>query len=165
LVTESIDGDTTFDAGTSNMDVRKTWLFQANPTKYEILRSLQAERVELWNVRQHAREVRVGDRVLIWLSGDDAGIYALGTILSEPHKTPDSPTGQQYWIESSEGRRPYPRVEVRYDRLLVDRPLSKAYLQAIPGLWGMRILEFPRGTNFPVTSSEWEIIEELLSVA
>src|SRR4051812_24312473 len=59
----------------------RTWLFQANPDKYDIFETLQLGE-ELWNLRQHAREVRVGDRVLIWVCGDDAGIYAVGRVVT-----------------------------------------------------------------------------------
>jgi hypothetical protein len=141
------------------------WIFQANPNRYRILESLRKESEEWWNLNQHADDVRVGDRVLIWISGSDAGVYAVGTVVAPPTVTPDSATGQAYWLETEQGKRAKPRVRVRYDQVLIDRPLLKAYLESDPNLWSLRILQFPRGTNFPVEHEEWQAIQEWLDAA
>jgi hypothetical protein len=141
------------------------WIFQANPNRYRILESLQNESEECWNLNQHADDVRVGDQVLIWISGSDAGVYAVGTVVAPPAITPDSVTGQAYWLEAEQGKRAKPRVRVRYDRVLIDRPLLKPYLEADPNLWSLRILQFPRGTNFAVEREEWQAIQEWLDDA
>lgn len=140
----------------------KTWIFQANPEKYRIMDSLRVEDEEYWNLNQNSNNVRRGDRVLLWVSGANAGIYAVGTVVSDPSIMPDSPTGQTYWVRQEEGRRPKPRVQVRYDRLLLERPLSKEFLQADPDLWNLSILRSPMGTNFPVTQREWIYLRNYL---
>ncbi len=141
----------------------RTWIFQANPHRYHIEESLQKEREELWNLNQHVADVRIGDRVLIWICGDEAGIYAVGTILSNPAIVPDSPQGVGYWSDPADGKRAKARVRVRYDRVLLARPLRKAYLTADPALRNLGILRSPRGTNFSVTQGEWSAIRGWLS--
>ena len=140
---------------------RRTWVFQANPARYPIEDSLRSEQGELWNLMQHAREVRAGDRVLVWISGPDAGIYAIGTVQTDPVDAPDSTEGQAYWTDEREGLRPRPRVLVTYERLL-DRPLLKCYLEWDADLDGLAILRQPRGTNFRVTEAEWAAIRSWL---
>ncbi len=135
------------------------WIFQANPSRYRIFESLARESDEWWNLNQHADEVGMGDRVLIWIAGPDAGVYAVGTVVTAPIVTADSASGQAYWLEPEAGRRAKPRVRVRYDRVLLDRPLRKPYLAAGPALWDLPILRFPRGTNFRVSEEEWRGIE------
>jgi predicted RNA-binding protein with PUA-like domain len=135
------------------------WIFQANPKVYRIEESLQREREELWNLRQHSREVRIGDRVLIWLSGPEAGIYAVGTAVSPVVLRADSADGQRYWEDPSEGRRARARIRVRYDHALLDRPLRKTYLEADPALWNLSILRAPRQTNFVITPEEWQALK------
>lgn len=136
----------------------RIWIFQANPARYRILESLQTETEEYWNLRQHAREVAPGDRVLIWLSGEEAGVYALGTVTTAPILTADSPTGQAYWNDKAAGKRTRARVWVRYERVLLDRPLLKDFIACDPDLWNLAILRQPRGTNFPVTDAEWRAL-------
>lgn len=140
----------------------RTWIFQANPTKYRILESLRTETKELWNLNQHIREIMPGDRVLIWISGEKAGIYALGTIATAPILTADSPTGQAYWNDKAAGRQIKARVWVRYDRVLLDRPLLKDFIVCDPDLWNLMIVRQPRATNFPVTDAEWRALQEWL---
>ena len=138
---------------------RKTWIFQANPNKYRIKQSLQIERAEYWNLNQHAQDVGIGDRILLWISGSAAGIYAVGTVLTSPVPMPDSATGLAYWQDPLAGRRIKPRVLVRYDHVFLNQPLRKAYLEADPELWDLRILRLPRGTNFVVSDDQWRALE------
>ncbi len=141
---------------------RRTWLFQANPARYRIQDSLRQQDGELWNLNQHADAVREGDRVLIWMSGPEAGVYAIGTVLGDPDLVTDSPEGQAYWTDAKDGTRARQRVPVRYDRSLLDRPLLKAYLVHDPELDGLSVIRQPRGTNFPVSDAEWSAIDRWL---
>lgn len=151
------------DAANAPSATRRTWIFQGSPDKYHLSTSLQIEREEFWNLNQHAKDVRAGDRVLIWISGSEAGIYALGTVLTDPVVRPDSSTGVGYWCNPREGLKAKARVRVRYDRLLFDCPLRKVYLQADPTLWDLSILRMPRATNFAVTEEEWQAIHAWLN--
>ena len=137
----------------------KVWIFQSNPKKYRIEESLQTEPSEYWSLNQHAEEIHEGDRILIWLSGAHAGIYALGTVVSEPVWQSDSPTGIDHWRDGAEGKKLKPRVLVRYDSVFLDSPLDKALLQLDSVLSNMRIMRFAQGTNFPVTETEWQAIK------
>jgi len=139
--------------------LRQTWLFQANPLLYRIEQSLQVEQEERWNLRQHQRRVQADDRVLIWVSGKRAGIYAVGTVKTPPVIEADSPKGIGYWNDKRQGYRPIARVQVRYDRVLIERPLLRDFLLCDPALWNMSIFRNPRGTNFTVTEPEWQAIK------
>jgi hypothetical protein len=142
--------------------LRRTWIFQANPRKYRIFESLATEQEECWNLNQHAQDVREGDRVLIWIAGENAGVYAVGTVTTAPTMVPDSPIGQAYWLIPEEGRRVKPRVRVKYEQVLLDRPLRKDYLLADPALCDLGILRFPRRTNFAVSDEEWHALQAWL---
>jgi hypothetical protein len=139
------------------------WIFQANPNRYRIEDSLQLEKQEFWNLNQHAKDIHSGDRVLVWISGSSAGIYALATVLSEPTLRPDSAKGLTYWRSRQDGQRPKPRVIVRYDKILLENPLLRVFLKCDPALWGLSILSQPRGTNFTVTEDEWNALIQWLS--
>jgi hypothetical protein len=140
----------------------RVWIFQANPKKYRIEDALQAEQSEYWSLNQHVQDIHDGDRVLIWLSGSNAGIYAVGTVVGEPVLQMDSPAGISYWRDPAEGKKLKPRALVRYDEVFLDCPLEKALLQLDPLLSNMRIMRFAQGTNFPVTEAEWQAIKKRL---
>jgi len=144
---------------TETLKKPKVWIFQANPNLYKIKDSLQKEEEEFWNLNQHYKEIEIGDRVLIWISGSDAGIYALGTVMTSPSAMTDSVTGMKYWVSKEKGKRIVPRVLVKYDKKFTDNPLLKVFLQCDPSLWNLLIIRSPRGTNFRVTSDEWEALK------
>jgi predicted RNA-binding protein with PUA-like domain len=131
---------------------------------YQIEQSLQVEQEERWNLRQHYRHIQVGDQVLIWISGKRAGIYAVGKVLTDPVIEPDSLKGIDYWIDKRQGQRAISRVIVKYDRVLLDRPLLRDFLLCDPDLWALSILRNPRGTNFAVTESEWQALKTWLGL-
>jgi len=139
-----------------------TWIFQANPNKYEIYKSLEAEKAEYWNLNQNAKKIKAGDRVLIWISGIEAGIYALGKVMTDPVVRPDSATGIGYWITKKAGQRAKYRVLVRYEQVFLDNPLLKLFLEFDPTLWNLKVICAPHGTNFAVSEEEWQAIQEWL---
>jgi hypothetical protein len=143
-------------------DERATWIFQANPSLYDIHQSLKVEAKDLWGCVQYATKIRAGDRALIWISGKRAGIYAVGTVLSDPMFRPDSSIGMKYWSNPADGHKPRPRAWVKYEKVLIDNPLLKKYLLWDPDLSNLSILGNPRGTNFKVSGSEWVVLETWL---
>jgi hypothetical protein len=142
--------------------VQRTWIFQANPVLYRISESLRVEQEEKWNLRQHQRLVQVGDRVLIWIAGKRAGIYAVGMVKTPPVVESDSPKGVGYWNDKRQGYRPIARVWIRYDQVFLTRPLLRDFLRCDPDLWNLKILRNPRGTNFAVSEDEWLAIKTWL---
>lgn len=142
---------------------QNTWIFQANPNYYNIYESLRLESEDSWNCRQHTSKIKVGDRVLIWVSGKEAGVYAIGKVTSEAEHRSDSAIGMKYWTNPLTGAKEYPRVWVEYEKILLDRPLLKKFIIWDPDLDNLKILANPRGTNFPVTQTEWSALENWLS--
>ncbi len=140
----------------------RTWIFQTVPRRYRLLDALRNEPEELWEVNQHRDEVRLGDRVLVWLAGPDAGLYAVGTVMSEPKYMRDFERSLRYWAADDDGPQPNYRVLVHYDQVLLDRPLLRSLLKDIPELATLSILRFAQGTNFAVTEQERNAIWALL---
>lgn len=140
-------------------DKRSTWIFQANPSMYDIHTSLAVEAEEYWNCNQHYAKIKAGDRVLVWISGKKAGVYAVGTVTTDPVMRSDSARGQSYWADRKNGLRERPRVKVRYERVFLEKPLYRDFLQCDPDLWNLSIFAQSLGTNFPVDENEWQTIE------
>lgn len=157
------DGQAIFDLGSLpvlNMaNQPNTWIFQASPKRYDITTSLLVETCELWNCNQHVTKIKNGDRVIIWISGSKAGIYAVGKVISDPMLRPDSTVGIGYWANILDGMESKPRVLVEYEHTLLERPILRKFLQWDPELWGLSVFKQPRGTNFTVTEDEWRAIE------
>ncbi len=64
------------------------WLFQANPSLYDIDHAVSEATELAWVVRQYTDEVRKDDRVYLWRSGADAGVIATATVMGDPGLLP-----------------------------------------------------------------------------
>ena len=62
----------------------RAWFFQANPKLYDVDDALARLDHIWWRVPQYASRLCVGDMVLIWCSGADAGVVGVDRITTEP---------------------------------------------------------------------------------
>ena len=142
-----------------------TWIFQADPKRYDILNALSDPEVQRhnWQVNQQKTKIKKGDIALIWVSGKEAGIYAIAEIITNPAITGEPPAEDKYWIGNENRGQKRLRVELINKFVLINRPVFRHELRAIEALKNMSILRVAQGTNFPVTPSEWNIIKELIN--
>ena len=145
-------------------DESRVWIFQTNPQKYDIINALADERIkeDVWQVNQHKDEIRKGDMGLIWMSGKEAGIYAVIDIISDPEFLVESQISAQYWTGEADKLQHKLRVKYIYKLKLINSPVYKQQLKNIPELSNLSILRFFQGTNFPVTDKEWLIISKMI---
>ena len=146
--------------GTPARPGQKVWIFQANPKRYDLLDflarpSTQPGIVDEWALRQHAKDVSDGDTVLLWTAGDQAGIYATGTVVGESFMRP-----RQNW-EPEDAPPESLTIHFRLDRIL-DHPVLRRDLMNHPVLRDLLIIRQPTGTNFPVTEQQWEALRPLI---
>ncbi|MGC8998964.1 MAG: EVE domain-containing protein [Candidatus Bathyarchaeia archaeon] len=153
------------DCGTMLRPLRY-WVFQFNPAIYNWHDWIKENRKEeQWLVSKHAKSIQKGDRVVIWASGEKAGIYAIGEVVEDPHIKPLSKDQEKYWtgkdnIIKFEDK---PSVMIKYLKLAINNPLLEEACKKDPVLKAMEILRHPQGTNFPLTREQWKRILKLLS--
>lgn len=125
------------------------WIFQSNPKRYDVFSEeiIKPKVMEGdWNVNQHKNEIKKGDIALLWISGNKTkrGIYAILDIISDPYSNPKN---QKLW------------VDYQY-RSKFKKPFLDTEIQKIPSLSNLSIINDYRKTNYPVTKSEWDIIQK-----
>ncbi len=128
--------------------MQQFWLFGANPDEYKLVEEIPARlgKGDFWLVKQHRDKLRAGDKVILWQSGDEAGIYAFGVLADKPRKV------RNEW-----------RVNIQYKPLL-RQPVFKRDLKKYPLLSNLSVLKMPRGRNpFPVKETEWQALQEVIS--
>jgi predicted RNA-binding protein with PUA-like domain len=144
----------------------KIWIFQANPERYDILNALSDEEIGVdmhWLVNQYKTEISKGHIGIIWLSGKEAGIYAITEIVSDPQIMVESEAEKKYWTDSSDKEGEKLRVKMKIVRNLLNRPITKEIIKNTTGLQLLSILSYYRGTNFPVRPEEWAIIKDMIN--
>lgn len=140
------------------------WIFQTRPDKYDILNALYDPELvqQRWQVNQHKKEIKKGDIALIWMSGRDAGVYAVAETVSEQSPRSDLPAEEKYWISETDKKQIKNRVDISIKINLVNMPILKNELKNIKELEGLSILNYFQGTNFPVSKAEWQIIRKII---
>jgi hypothetical protein len=140
------------------------WIFQGNPNRYDILNALSDKDIGNtihWLVRQHKNKVHKGHLVLLWMSGSEAGIYALARVECEPSLMKENEPEKRYWLSETEKELEV-RVRLSVLKRLINKPILREELLKIPELSKLSILRQFQGTNFPVKDSEWNIIYQLM---
>jgi len=143
----------------------KIWIFQANPERYDILNALSDEEIGVdmhWLVNQFKTEILKGHIGIIWLSGKEAGIYAIVEIVSDPKIMGEPEAEKKYWTDSSDKEGEKLRVKMKIVRNLLNRPITKETIKNTAGLQQLSILHYFRGTNSPVRPEEWQIIKDMI---
>ncbi len=130
------------------------WLFQANPRYSRILDGIRELEGMYWLVTRYADQIAVGDRVVIWVAGKEAGIYAFAEVTQPTHFVAQPPD-LNYWLlpVRAMGRFYAP---VRFTRKLLNCPLLKTRLRYDPILSNLQVLRAPHSTNFKVSQHEWQ---------
>ncbi len=133
------------------------WIFQADVKKvYNLFAELNdiEQREGGWTVRQHKHEIKKGDIALMWVSGDNRGIYAIVDIISDPQLMD---VDRESWISYDKSGTQELMVKYRY-KSKFKQPFFESEIKKISGLSELSIVHQHQGTSFPVTKTEWDII-------
>jgi len=116
-----------------------------------------------WGVNQHKNSIAKGNIGMIWLSGREAGIYAIAEIITNPQIMKEPDAERKYWTDSVDKEGERLRVKMKIIRNMLNKPLTKETILNTDGLQNLSILRQPwAGTNFKVTVDEWNRIKELI---
>ncbi|MCT7984901.1 EVE domain-containing protein [Laspinema sp. A4] len=135
------------------------WLFQGNPKYYRLRAGIQDFDRMPWLVTRYHKEIAVGDGVLIWISGTDAGIYAIAEVI-EPATILTEVPDIGYWLDKSKIYT-HPHARIRFTTKLLDKPLLRSHLKNDEILKDLGVIRQPNATNFKVTPIQWQRVHEL----
>jgi len=143
------------------MTDKSYWVFQSNPDYYDLAGAISELTEITWAVNQYTKRIHDGDRVYLWESGKDAGILAVGTVLSDPDFIPDDEREVKFIrnAEKFSGKRLH--VPLRIDYVLPERIRRKDLLEHSV-LRSLEVITFPNATNFAVTKEQARFLDELI---
>lgn len=135
------------------------WLFQNNPKYYRVVDAIRECEEMPWLVTRYREKITVGDGVLVWISGKQAGIYAIAQVI-ESATVPTEMPDQDYWIDTSRAQGK-PHVKIKFLRKLLGQPLRRRELRYEPVLKDLLVIRAPHSTNFKVTPEQWQRVYDL----
>ncbi len=134
------------------------WIFQGNPKFYDVIGALERSQLT-WKVAAHKDKFQINDKVIIWLTGDNAGCYALGKITSEVGKYPNSESEKSnYLINYDENE---DRIEIEIEHNLYANPILWDTIKTENAFANFKVGN--QGTNFSATEEEYNSLLKHLS--
>lgn len=131
------------------------WIFQANPSIWDIIKALEDGNVKTWQVNQHKKKIKKGDKFILYVTGENAGIYGAGIVNSDIFKGPDKDAEKKYSIDET-GQKDLDRVEILIEHNWVNNPILKNQIITNKNLLELQIGR--QGTNFSATKEQYEEI-------
>ncbi len=129
------------------------WLVKSEPGTWSWDAHVKAG-VDVWTgvrnhqAKAHLRNMKIGDRVLFYHSGEEKAVVGVSQVVGEAHPDPTDPTGKFVAVDLKAGAR-------------LGRPVSLTEIKARPELAQMVLVKNSRLSVQPVTDAEWARIGEL----
>ena len=145
------------------------WILQCNINYYRWIDSmiLHNDR-DTWGIRHHIPHVQEGDTAFIWLTKykteETRGIYAVAKITGLPDKKRRNFAWEKlYWIDQ-EAEKLFPcNLELRYTKLIIDKPILKDELEKA-GLARVFTAESGQRNIYKLTPEDCTIIKKLVEL-
>jgi hypothetical protein len=136
------------------------WIFKCDPTRYRLDdRLADSNPVITWGVSHHEDEIKPGDVVFLWVTGENKGIRAVLRVDELPRMMRELPHEVPYCIDIDTGE----RVRVVCTLIRRDVNLPATTLRNNPGLGKLSALRgYPNVTNYPVSDAEGAILMQLI---
>jgi predicted RNA-binding protein with PUA-like domain len=131
----------------------RLWLLKTEPDEYRFS-DLERDRSTVWNgvannlALKYMREVRRGDRAIIYHTGAERAATGSAAIVSDPYPDPSAgnPRIVAFDIEPiARFGRPVPLAEIKADKVFLGSPLVR----------------MPRLSVMPLSQAQWRRIESL----
>lgn len=153
-----------FSIENNNSSEKEVWIFQANPNKFDVIGAMNDKDLteDVWTVSRYNKKIKKGDIGLIWISGENAGIYAQIDILSNPEMMFEPEESIKHWKSPDHKNIEEMRIRYNYKYKFTDNPILRSDLLKIKELENLEIIKQSQGTNFKVNNEEWETLSKLI---
>jgi 5-methylcytosine-specific restriction protein B len=138
------------------------WIFQGNPSYYDVKGAIKDLDVITWSVKQYQNQIKKGDRAYIWVSGPDAGIVASGIILCDPEIRDDNePDPYVIFDKLNIGENPV--VDIKLTHKITDAIIKKESFLKDERLKDVSIINFHNATNYKLTAEQADTLDSIIN--
>ena len=129
------------------------WLLKTEPSDYSF-DDLLRDKATVWDgvgnalALKHLRDVRKGDRALIYHTGREKSAVGAATVTAGPHADPHSDDDKRVVVDLKAGKR-------------LGRPVTLAELKGEPAFEGSEFLRIGRLSVAPMTEAMFDRVVEL----
>ena len=131
------------------------WIFQGNPKIFDFETALRENILTDWTVSAHKDKIKIGDKVILWITGNKAGCYALAEVTSEPQSTIYS-KDDHLWKEEDNSQL---KAGIKITHNFIDHPIFKEVLEGNKAFDKFNVGN--QGTNFSATEIQYNKLNEM----
>ncbi len=134
------------------------WIFQGSSKVYDVVSALKNQDLTNWSVNAHDAEIKPKDKVILWLTGQNKGCYALAEVTSNVYEGMDEEKELKYYSKPVKNEIAK-RVKIKITTNLAATPITQEQINAIPELANLKTGN--PGTNFSATQAEYAALLKL----
>ncbi|HJF31439.1 MAG TPA: EVE domain-containing protein [Sporosarcina psychrophila] len=144
----------------------KTWIFQGNPTKFNVDDYLLQNDYIWWSIRQEhfVNDINLDDEVFIWRSDGEnkgsGGVVARTKVVTLPQEYTNDEESSKYWYEDVSGNS-YLAVELEVLEVDEVHGINRLELQEHEMLSDLLILRLRQNTNYLVADEHASFLRQL----
>jgi len=131
-----------------NQTKRNYWVLQGG---HEFIAEMRNNTLSYWTIINHARSMKVGDKVILWLTGSDGGCCGLAEITEEPIEK----EGQ-----ANNNRRTRYKVGIKVTHNLYRNRIKRAEVELYKEFNNLNV--GTQGASFSATEEEYNKMKELV---
>jgi len=131
------------------------WIFQGNPKVYDFKKALSENLINDWSVSAHKDVIKTGDKIILWITGEQAGCYGFAEVTSEPYNKEKS-IDDNLWKEP---RKNSLKVDIKITHNLFSNPVLLEDIKGVKELTKLKV--GTQGTNFSATEIEYSTLLRL----
>lgn len=128
------------------------WVFQGTPNKFDFETAIEEGVLDNFTVSSHKDKINVGDKVIIWLTGENSGCYALAEVTIAPHKT--EPSKDDIHWKTDKSNKIAAGIKITHN--LYQNPILWKDINNQEAFKNLNVGY--QGTNFSATKSEFNAI-------
>jgi predicted RNA-binding protein with PUA-like domain len=132
------------------------WLFKEEPSNYSF-DALVKDKKTVWSgvknplAQKHLREVKKGDRIFYYHTGDERSVVGIAVALGDGYADPADTTGKATVVDVGPVKK-------------LARPVTLAAIKADAAFKDFALVRISRLSVMPVSDAEWDRIEKMSRV-
>jgi hypothetical protein len=135
------------------------WIFQGNPKVYNVEGAIKDNILKTWSVKAHKESIQIGDKIILWVTGNKSGCYALAEVTSEVFEREDDVSEMNYYLDSRKNE-VCNRVSIKITHNLINNPILKEQIQDLEVFKSFK--GGSQGTNFKSSKKEYDSMLKLI---
>lgn len=131
------------------------WIFQGNPKIFDVETYLTVKSQIVWTVSRYKDEISIGDNVLIWVSGENSGVYADCKVTEIP-STNIKDDARELWHDDIKSSEKDVRCRLSIQRQFVNDPILRATIKQHEWADDISVISNPQGANFRISEEQYK---------